>query len=76
MKTANLMCLEYSSYHHIDTEDQSRLWFDAKDPTIFEELYIYFTGVKEYSIPVLVDETSPYSTDHARLSGVRTFATQ
>ena len=44
LKSANLMCLQYSDYNNIEQEDQTRLWFDAKDPTIFEELYIYYTG--------------------------------
>ena len=53
LKMANLMCLDHLNHNQIDVEDQSRLWFDAKDPSIFEELYVYYTGLKDYSIPIL-----------------------
>ena len=63
-------------YNSNKDADQNKMWFDARDPSVFEELYNYFTGQTDYMIPILSEENeSPRSEADIRYSGARTFTT-
>ena len=83
MRKQNLVCLPRSKNivgsSNIKENDNSKIWFDSRDPSVFEELYSFYTGQSDYMIPILSEENDyeqPESEVNMRYSGARTFDTK
>ena len=83
LRLQNLMCMPRQLNVNLsyNENDEAKLWFDARDPGVFEELYSYYTGQNDYMIPILSplgsdENDSPRSEAGNRFSGARTFDTK